>query len=190
MWGLTVNFTDFALSVPNICQISFLILLMDREWNQSLHTPRPPLTRSRVLWNPSKYWHTYCCQIQRCLISLVNICYMFRSYWPSSGFKIHEFCSPKKSLRIFYMYMLSPAFIIQGRAPHRNSDVTRFCHTHSYARALRGRGNYVCLVLLHCCLICDRSAELCIVILLIQFSHRVLQMSLIPPLLMHLIERT
>jgi hypothetical protein len=36
----------------------------------------------------------------------------------------------------------------QGRAPYRNSDVTRFCHTHSYARALRGRGNCVCLTLL------------------------------------------
>jgi hypothetical protein len=69
-------------------------------------------------------------------------------------------------------------------------NVTRFCHTHSYARALCGRENCVYLALLHWCFICGRSAELCIVILLIQFSHRILQVSLIPPLLLlHLIER-
>jgi hypothetical protein len=87
------------------------------------------------------------------------------------------------------MYISWAAFIIQGREPHRNSDVTRFCHTHSYAHALRGRGNCVCLALSHFCLICVCSAELCIVIVFIRFSHRVLQMSLIPPLLLHLIER-
>jgi hypothetical protein len=36
-----------------------------------------------------------------------------------------------------------------GRVPCGNSDVTRFCHTHSYARAVRGRGSnsvtYICV---------------------------------------------
>jgi hypothetical protein len=90
----------------------------------------------------------------------------------------------------FDIYMSWADYIIQGRAPYRNSDVTCFYLTHSYVRALCGSGNCVYLALLHCCLICHRSAELCIFILLIQFSHRVLQVSLIPQLLLHLIERT
>src|SRR5215475_429658 len=90
------------------------------------------------------------------------------------------------------MYMPNRTFITQGRStePSSNSEVTRFCHSHSYARALRGRGNCVYLALLHCCFICYRSAEFYIVILLIQFSLRVLNVSLVPPLLLHLIERT
>jgi hypothetical protein len=52
-------------------------------------------------------------------------------------------------------------------------------------------GNCVYLALLHCRFICFLSAELFVVILLIQLSHRVLQVSLVTPLLLLLlIERT
>jgi hypothetical protein len=44
-----------------------------------------------ILWNSSccgisnQNWHMYCHQPQQSFISFVNICYMFRLCWPSSG---------------------------------------------------------------------------------------------------------
>ena len=56
----------------------------------------------KKLWNSSSFslthqkWRNYCSQPHRSFISFFNICYVFLSYWPSSGNYIHDFKTQSK----------------------------------------------------------------------------------------------